>query len=237
MKNRLDSNDAMLTLMEGWILGQMGRDPSEAIEHQEARGQREVVRHQRLPKKVNSHALPNEVFFKGVTNEMSYEQHKEITDKNLTEYTLAQYAQMGIKIISEYDDLFVTVELPTGWEIKATDHTMWNDLIDNNGRLRAKFFYKAAFYDRDAFINFETRYKVEATHVAPWDADYEVWKKSDYHGIVKDGDTVIFETIHIPATEDYDLDRKIEEGLYDKATAYLKENFPDYKNIHAYWDN
>ena len=236
MGKRLDSGEAMLTLMEGWILGQMGRDPAEAIELQEKRGQREVVRHQRLPKKVNNHTISNEIFFKGVSNDMSYEDRKVIVDKNLMEYTVAQYEQMGIKIIEEHDDLFLKVELPAGWEVKATDHTMWNDLVDNNGRVRAKFFYKAAFYDRDAFINFETRYQIEATHVAPWDAEYDVWKKSDYHGIVKDGDKIIYETAHTPATGDYDQDRKIEESLYDEVEAYMAINYPDFKNIHAYWE-
>ncbi len=230
------NNDAMLTLMEGWILGQMGRDPSEAIELQEKRGQRDVVRHQRLPKKVNNHTISNEIFFKGVSNDMSYEDRKVIVDQNLIEYTREQYERMGIRIIDEHDDLFWNVSLPEGWEVKATDHIMWNELRDKKGRKRASFFYKAAFYDRDAFINFETRYQIEATHVAPWDAEYDVWKKSDYRGIVKDGDKIIYETAHIPATGDYDQDRKIEESLYEELEEYMKENYPDYKDIQAYWD-
>ncbi len=38
---------------------------------------------------------------------------------------------------------------------------MWNELVDDKGRVRASFFYKGAFYDRDAFINFNTRYSIE----------------------------------------------------------------------------
>ena len=69
---------------------------------------------------------------------------------------------MGIKIIEDKDDLFMEVELPTGWSLKRTDHSMWSNLIDNKGRERASIFYKAAFYDRDAFINFNRRFHISS---------------------------------------------------------------------------
>lgn len=72
----------------------------------------------------------------------------------------AQYAKMGIEVIKllEDDQLFAMVRLPEGWSKRATSHSMWNDLLDNKGRRRGTFFYKAAFYDRDSFINFDRRY-------------------------------------------------------------------------------
>jgi len=67
------------------------------------------------------------------------------------------YIKLGIKI--EYgvfdrsdDDLFYTVKLPTGWKITPTDHSMWSELKDDKGEVVANIFYKAAFYDRSAFI-------------------------------------------------------------------------------------
>ena len=51
------------------------------------------------------------------------------------------------------DPLFLDVTLPDGWKIERTDHSMWSKLIDANGRERASIFYKAAFYDRRAFMN------------------------------------------------------------------------------------
>jgi len=50
------------------------------------------------------------------------------------------------------DPLFCRAELPDGWTKRATDHSMWSELVDAGGRLRARIFYKAAFYDRDAFM-------------------------------------------------------------------------------------
>jgi hypothetical protein len=47
------------------------------------------------------------------------------------------------------------VSLPPGWKVVPTDHSMWSDLVDAKGEKRASIFYKAAFYDRDAFIRIE----------------------------------------------------------------------------------
>jgi len=70
------------------------------------------------------------------------------------------------------------VELPIGWKKRSTGHSMWNDLVDDKGRVRATFFYKAAFYDRDAFINFERRYDFRTVTSLPTDqrGHYEMQK-------------------------------------------------------------
>jgi hypothetical protein len=230
--------DDMMTLLDAWFLSERGEDPSKAIENQEKRGQQSVVRNMRLPKKTNDHKVPRELFWRGTSNDMSYEERKKITDLNNFEYTREQYEKMGVKIINEYDDLFCNVELPEGWEIKATDHTMWNELIDNKGRKRATFFYKAAYYDRDAFINFETRYQIEATHNCDPCEDYDIWRKADYIGTVKDGDKIIYATKCVPVPEpfSYDEDTKIKNILYAELEDFMNKNYPEYKDFHAYWD-
>ncbi len=104
----------------------MGGNPN-AIENQEREGQKKLAdSNTQLPRKVNSGA----------------------TDVR------EAYRKMGITITSEGEDsLFFNVELPTGWEVRPTNHSMWNNLVDDKGVTRATIFYKAAFYDRDAFIN------------------------------------------------------------------------------------
>lgn len=63
------------------------------------------------------------------------------------------------------DDLFVHCQLPEGWQKRATDHSMWSELIDAEGLKRASIFYKAAFYDRDAFVDvIEQRYRAVNRH-------------------------------------------------------------------------
>lgn len=230
------NNDTMLTLLDAWLSAEEGINPSEAIERQEKRGQDEVVRKQRLPKKINSNSIPNELLLKDITPNMDYDTRKIIEDRNLIDYTREQYEKMGIEIIDEYDDLFWNVKLPEGWKIKATDHTMWNELRDNKDRKRAIFFYKAAFYDRDAFIRFETRFNLSVDKVAPSDAEYEVWEKSDFIGTIKDGDVIISQTRTVPPSGDYFKDNIIKKELWEELETFMKDHYSDYKNIHAYWD-
>lgn len=55
------------------------------------------------------------------------------------------------------DPIFRSVKLPAGWTKRATDHAMWSELCDAEGVVRAEIFYKAAFYDRRAFIRATSR--------------------------------------------------------------------------------
>lgn len=61
---------------------------------------------------------------------------------------------MGVKRLGPVSDdpLFVHVELPEGWRIRPTEHSMNSYLVDAEGQDRAHIFYKAAFYDRKAHI-------------------------------------------------------------------------------------
>lgn len=64
------------------------------------------------------------------------------------------YNLAGIEIIGEEDKLFYKVKLPENWTVEPHSNSQyWSDLKDDNGKVRAEIFYKAAFYDRDAFIN------------------------------------------------------------------------------------
>lgn len=221
--------DAMLYAMNG-------ENPSKAIENQERRGQQTVVKNHRLPIKTNN-GIPNEYRFKGVTDEMEYEERKDIVDKNIVEYTKQQYGRMGIKIISKYNNLFYSVELPDGWEIKATDHSMWNDLLDNNGRKRASLFYKAAFYDERAFINFEHRYSF---CILPFDnyesdATHEERMFNPWKLFVTDSGERIKKLGEITPTTDEEY-FEIDDILGKIGKTYLNENYPEWEDVNAYWD-
>lgn len=228
--------DDMMTLLDAWFLSERGEDPSKAIKNQEKRGQAEVVRTQRLPRKINDHNVPREIFWSGTTQDMDYETKRQITSANIEAYTRVQYEKMGIEIIGEADDLFWNVKLPEGWEVKATDHSMWNEVRDNKGRKRMTFFYKAAFYDRSAFSNLQTRFQLDVSHTADPDSDYEIWKASDFQGTVKDRDVIICQTRCVPATGDYSKDDKIKDELWEELIAFMNDHWPEYKDVHAYWD-
>ena len=171
-----------------------------AIEAQEAKGQSELVASSQLPRKCN-----------------------EPFHTNATE----QYHKMGIKTFttSKGDDLFIGVSLPKGWEIKPTDHSMWNNLVDDKGRIRATIFYKAAFYDRESFINFEKRYSHTQEYV-----DIKNRESYEKYYCVKDNakEEIIFKT---DATKEY-----LDKNLRNLCIKYLNTNCPEWENINAYWD-
>lgn len=54
------------------------------------------------------------------------------------------------------DRLFQSATLPEGWKREASDHDMWSYVVDELGRRRIAVFYKAAFYDRRAFMRLDT---------------------------------------------------------------------------------
>lgn len=56
------------------------------------------------------------------------------------------------------DALFRPATLPPGWKREGSDHAMWSYIADQHGRHRVAIFYKAAFYDRRAFMRLESRY-------------------------------------------------------------------------------
>ena len=232
----MNNTDNMLTFLDAWLLAERGDDPSIAIENQEKRGQAELVRTQRLPQRLNDHNIPNEIIFKDVPKDLDYKDKHDLMMINIKEYTKAQYERMGIRIVDCADDIFYNVVLPDGWEIRATEHTMWNEVLDDKGRKRMTIFYKAAFYDRDAFANLQTRFQLDVTHVADPNSDYDVWKASDIQGTVKDGDRIIYQTARVPACSDYTKESKMKDVLWEDLYAFMNEHWPRYKDVHAYWN-
>lgn len=177
----------------------MGGNP-DAIEAQESQGQSELIASEQLPRKCN--------YPRGC---------------NAAE----QYHKMGIKVFttSKGDDLFLGVKLPEGWSKQATDHSMWNNLVDDKGRIRATFFYKAAFYDRDAFVNFEKRYSWTDEYIKGESVDGDNVKKT----VVKDNATGEF----LFETEKHTW--RNEDEFHKMAKVFIDTSFPDHENVNAYW--
>ena len=64
----------------------------------------------------------------------------------------AELEALGFKVVSESDELFYEVEAPAGWQ-KSTSG-FWTTVTDETGKKRISQFFKGAWYDRDAFLNF-----------------------------------------------------------------------------------
>lgn len=152
------------------------------------------------------------------------------------------FEAMGIVYGKPIDDLFVTVQLPIGWKKEPTPHSMWSNLLDGQGRARARIFYKAAFYDRRAEIQPVRRYSYGSRPLNGWDAPTE--DRDPYIGIVTDQEQVIWRTERELARPASDWDREQvlafyrgKEGLVAEAKEWLEGNYPDYNDPLAYWDD
>lgn len=154
--------------------------------------------------------------------------------------------EMGIVFGDPVDDLFVEVQLPEGWEKVPTSHSMWSELVDEKGRKRASIFYKAAFYDRDAFIGTTLRFSRSVDPVCGWgEPDY---KKHEWHCVVTDCGEVVWASdkrvepepeYPRPFTEEHRLawlawsDRK--DALSKLGDGWLASHYPDWQDPSAYW--
>jgi hypothetical protein len=183
------------------MLEMMAGGGPRAIEAQEARGPRELVA---------AEVLPTE----GTTRP--------------TERTT--WESMGIVISDPVkgDDLFTNVALPTGWKKQRTSHSMWSNLVDDKGRKRASIFYKAAFYDRDAFIRPVARFSIER--------DYD--RDDVIVMCVKDCDNIVYRTDPCAFDKgDWKSREALEDAAHAKCRAWLVDRgYPDFTNVVMYWD-
>lgn len=132
----------------------------------------------------------------GIEAQEAAGQRSLVANENLPKEMLGCNREMlekiGIKFGADIDDLFVKVQLPNGWKKQATDHSMWSDLIDEQGRKRASIFYKAAFYDRSAHISLYCRYII--SRYDPCDIDgnpSNCGKHSHLKTVIKEGESAI----------------------------------------------
>lgn len=225
------------TFIDALLYAMGSENPSKAIENQEKREQQAVVRNSRLPKKSNEHRVPTDILRKGVSSSMTFVEQYKIELKNNHEFTKQQYEKMGIKVLDEYDDLFYSVELPEGWEIKPTGHPMWNDVLDDKNRKRISFFYKGAFYDRDAHSNFIQRYSYTTCPFDNYetDATFDERRIKPWKVYITDCEEKIEFLKEISPTKDLDHWR-VNTILSDYAKECLNHKYPEWNDINAYWD-
>jgi len=137
----------------------------------------------------------------------------------------------SLKAVKGYDDLFQVVDFPEGWKVvPAPDHSMWSSLQDDKGRERAAIFYKAAFYDRNARINWIAYYNLCENAFNPEYRDQvkHVWLQNP-------AGEKFFETA---IEDDKDLS---DYGCYEKARnkviALADVKFPGWNLPQSFWED
>lgn len=81
--------------------------------------------------------------------------HSDRLPSRVLHGTDADFEAMGLSFgePDPQDPLFRPASLPGGWSKQPTDHYMWSTIVDDEGRERGRVFYKADFWDRDAFMS------------------------------------------------------------------------------------
>ena len=145
--------------------------------------------------------------------------------------TRKPFVPEGLIVKDEHDDLFVNVELPAGWVKKANPgHSMWSSLLDEQGRCRAGIFYKAAFYDRNAHISWDSRYNVRTRYLDDRGDQVQVIVTDAVVGVDTEAGegTVLWESAIITGLDE-------ERVAHKTAEAWLTERRPDGRNPARYW--
>lgn len=182
----------------------LGGGNPDTIEAQEAQGQKELV---------ESSVLPVEM-----------DQHSDYDTRKILE-------ELGVKFLGviEDDKIFQRVELPVGWKIEPTEHSMHSSLLDDKKRVRAGIFYKAAFYDRSAHLTLKRRYGCSL--------DYVKANKGVIQSNVKDQGKIIYSTDEYILKESDEARRWAIQNEHDKRViTWLNENCPEWENPGKYWD-
>lgn len=199
-KKITNTTEEVTPYMTTWLLG--GNPVS--IEEQEKRGQDELCNSCQLPTKLSS------------TLSIAAEEY---------------YEALGIKVLRESkgDKLFYDVVMPKDWSIQHTEHSMWSNLVDNKNRIRATIFYKAAFYDRDAYIIQQNFVQVEKDFIKD-DAQYACY--SDRRCVLK----VVNANGEI-LKQSNEMPYSASESTFDEYRQFILDKYPDMQtNPTAYWD-
>jgi hypothetical protein len=175
------------------------------------------------------------------------------------DYHRAFLEYMGFKILKSESGFFYCV-FPKGWKKVNSDMLEWCYVLDNYGRKRAAIFYKFMGFLRgekkgqlyskvSAHINWIPRYQIKVNHVVPFDIkkkDNSEHNNSPIYGCVFDNsiDESIYELKPIELITD-GSDRKkreqeireLTDKLYNDCINWIKEEYPEYDNVAAYWEN
>lgn len=177
--------------------------------------------------------MAGETVSKAIENQEKMGQLRACQAQQLPQYGTTNredWESLGFNFGENVDELFVAVTMPDGWKFERTDHSMHSNLLDEQGRIRAKMFYKAAVYDRRADIQLQRRFSINSFR----DNDEP---NSTVRVSVEDNSTtpptrLLTNTIDVQDIRERESAR---DTLYKETTQWLKDKYPDWQNALAYW--
>jgi len=148
-------------------------------------------------------------------------------------------AKCGVKFLGQVEDneLFQYVELPAGWKKVGAGHPWLTMLVDDQGRERARIFYKHTYYDQIASLHLVPRYGIweDPTSRNPEGPSTIAATVIDGGEVLGQGE-ILFMTQPIKVIGSRLDKMRIYHQQIKEAYAWLDQNFPNWRDPLAYWD-
>jgi len=176
----------------------------------------------------------------GIERQEARGQAKAVADETLpiVMETWDALERLGFKKGKRQDELFQSCVFPAGWKkLPFPDDSRWNHIVDDKGRARGRFFYKAAFYDQTAFGRLESRYGVEVGYLKDGNKIVKAVDRSAKYNerTGRSKDRVLFK-IKVEKDPDFKRVERQENLACLAAGVFLAERFPGWDDLTAYWD-
>lgn len=216
--------DPLLEATMGLAVGMSTGSADEAADTIMKMGQTEAVNSTQLP----IEGTPGHYKYQGDADEVA-EQDRA-------------WKETGIKFgDASAGELFRDAVLPPGWEKRRTDHHLWNDVVDRQGRKRASFFYKGAMWDREAFMNLVHRFHCKTKYFEDSRAVVQ-FEITDGSTVVHEGRAVNIGEFPEAGTREerllwYDQEKAFKKELHAEAKAWIDERYPDWEKLWGHWDD
>ena len=201
----------------GFLLDALVHGTSGAIERQEAEGQAQLVNSTQIPVK----GIPDD----SILEKLGF--------------------KLGEKPKEPKDDLFRDAELPEGWSKQATNHDLWSNIVDEKGRKRISIFFKAAFYDRDAFMSLIQRFTIQMNYDKK-DKDGSIvfdvldQDKADQHTEVNEpvfSSSVFIINVDRNHKDYWEKKNKADKDAQQMCKDWLAERYPEWEDATAHWED
>lgn len=139
---------------------------------------------------------------------------------------------LGFKGIDVSGGFFTFLQMPKGWKKVITKHSnQWCYLIDDQRRDRGAIFYKVVAVSNTGgikvltFINWMQRLIVRTSTF-----------KGKISSTVFDSANVIYKSQEYDEPKERKEKSEIEIKCFTECELWLNDNYPEWKNVSAYWD-
>ena len=130
------------------------------------------------------------------------------------------------------DDELYEAKLPEGWSTVPSEYPKKNNILDENKNIRGSIFYNISYYGIIAEMQLYRRYNIVVEH------DNNLIEV--YFGNKEEKLFVAGQIRNSDYSHDNDGNKayfKEEDRLKKLAEDFANENYPDWKNFNAYWEN